>query len=235
MRIPRGYETKKRGAVWKIYDSETGEQVSPGYHSINFPRVKVGAHKTRLIKYDGYFIPRELSAAKRQRLYDGDRGRWNNQFDNSDLEEALLDYHGTENEDNPRESPFSRFSPDTSRQDVSKYGLMNPAAYPHGKQNADDSDSEKYSSLSMDKDDFLVVIEATLRGLWSDSDTGCRKRDYQYIVDGYPELEEVLNEVDSSEDVRKLREELPFSIDDEDLESIHKETVVETNGQTLLQ
>lgn len=54
MTLPNGYEIRKTGATYNIYDEESGECLSRGYHTINYPYVKIGAHREELMEYKGY-------------------------------------------------------------------------------------------------------------------------------------------------------------------------------------
>lgn len=56
--IPKGYTTRKSGACHFIVDEETGEQVSPRFHGIHFPRAKLGASTYKLVKSGEYFVPK---------------------------------------------------------------------------------------------------------------------------------------------------------------------------------
>lgn len=43
-----------------IFDKETGNRVSLYYHNINYPRVKIGAHETKLKLKNGLFVPEDI-------------------------------------------------------------------------------------------------------------------------------------------------------------------------------
>lgn len=222
MSLPNGYSKKKQGATWKIYDDD-GNQVSCGYHEINYPRVKVGAHETILVIHDGYFIPEEISAATRSEIYEPTRFK---SHIPDGLEDAIRDYHGDRSSSPSRRRKSKTPSPTRNRESKDRRKTENSNKTDDSSDTKSDSEENNqkelpYENISISKDEFMVIVAANIAGILEDGHTNMDyHKDYKYIIEAYPQLKQILQRVNSAQELRDMKDELPFTITDDDFNQI---------------
>lgn len=244
MTLPNGYETRKCGATYKIYDKESGECVSLGYHTINYPNVKVGAHRTELIEYRGYFIPKSVPLwMKKRRKNRGFDRREHLRQENPKLLAAIEQYHKNYNS-KLLKSDMSAYSDAEVHMIKNKIKKNTPelrnlnldeqteSTVSEDKETktqdindyvdsyVSESDDKEISTLEPEdvhfsKNQLVILISGRLSGIIT-VESGEMSGMYTRIITGFPNIKEVLDEVDSVDDVQDIEDKLPFELTNQD-------------------
>lgn len=215
--IPEGYYISGHGATYTIYESNTDKPVSLGYHEINFPKVKIGAHITTLVEKDGYFVPRELRPTIDKSEYKSDIEKEIIRISKHAIKSYSIDKFSSkinrtsenQNESNSGNSIFSRGGNDHQNND--------------DKNNEKDSETDKDENddnkeIELSKSNYILILSAVVASVLEEG-----SNDW-YIITSYDEIDpHKLQQIQNINDIRES--EHPFQITDSDIERIREYTM----------
>lgn len=217
--LPSGYRLKKSGGCYEIVDTETGEVVSLHYHNINYPRAKIGGHRTTLKKENGLFVPIKIRPSISIELDNLPDERYNKNQKNI-IEKCRAEGYNRERKKlrsmRPKSNKTSKGTSPLATKKESEYKKSEKEENNNKNKDNDDNEEDE-QDIRLSKSNYILILASRIANVLEPG-----TEDW-YIITSYDLInEEKLEKIEDLDDIRNI--DHPFPITKEDLGDIKRQT-----------